>query len=389
MLLFLFAFVLPYDEPVTVNIFTPGDEDSKFYRIPAIVTAPNGSFVVATDRRKVVQLDLPNPIDVVIKTSHDGGLTWGATKLIAGNNPKGYGDSALIVDKQTGNILCLFNGNNGFFQSTSTDPIRNYLSISKDNGETWSEPKDITYMLYGAECDHPERQTWDGMFLTSGAGHQLRSGRLMVVGVVRKHLTAGLFNYVVYSDDHGETWDVGISPATSGGDESKVIELNNGDVMMSIRHKPYRFQAISHDKGLTFDPQENRPDMVDPACNGDIIRYTSTKDGYDKDRILFVNDHHPSLRENVSIKVSYDEGKTWAYSKVIYPGDAWYSAATIRQDGMIAVYFERVDDQARSNMDLMLMSLEWITDGADKYIPPDPTKAAKRAAPRRYQVYNL
>lgn len=377
MLLIYLCLCLAYDEPTVSTVFSPGDEDSKYYRIPAIVTAPNGSLVTATDKRKVTLTDLPNPIDVVVKTSHDGGLTWGPTKLIAGNNPKGYGDASLVVDKETGNILCLFNGDNGFFQSTSNNPQRNYVSISKDNGETWSEPRDITPMLYGFECEHPERKTWDGMFLSSGASLQLRSGRLMVVGNVRKHGVSGIFNYVVYSDDHGETWDIGISPATSGGDESKVVERNNGDVMMSIRHKPYRFAAISHNKGLTFDPQVDRKDMVDPACNGDIIRYTSTKDGYDKDRILFVNDHHPSQRKNLSIKISYDEGETWSFSKVIHSGDSWYSSAAITPDGKVAVYYERAE-KGVSYMDCMVITLEWISDGKDKYTPPNPEKATNQ-----------
>lgn len=384
MFLILLSLVRAYEDPITVTLFSPGDEGSKYYRIPAIVTAKNGSLVTSTDKRKNTQVDLPNPIDVVVKTSHDGGLTWGPTKLVAGNNPKGYGDASLVVDQENGHILCLFNGNNGFFQSTADNPIRNYVSISTDNGETWSEPRDITPMLYGSECSNPERQTWDGMFLSSGAAMQLRSGRIMVVGVVRKHGVSGIFNYVVYSDDHGENWDIGISPATSGGDESKVVELNNGDVMMSIRHKPYRYMAISHNKGLTFDPQEDRPDMVDPACNGDIIRYTSTKDGYDKDRLIFVNDHHPSQRKNASIKISYDEGKTWQVSKVIHEGDAWYVACTVTLDGKIAVYYERAEGGV-SYMDVVLMSLEWVTDGADKYKPPNPSKIVRRGSSKRHR----
>lgn len=384
MIFFIISLCISYDEPTVVTIFHPGDEESKYYRIPAIVLAPNGSLITATDKRINNGGDLPNKIDVVVKTSHDGGITWGPTKLIATGNPKGYGDSSLVVDHETGNILCLFNGNNGFFQSTSSDPIRNYISISKDNGETWSEPRDITYMLYGDECDNAERKTWQGMFLSSGASLQLRSGRIMVVGVVRKNGVSGIFNYAVYSDDHGETWDIGISEACSNGDESKVVELNNGDVMMSIRHKPYRFMAISHNKGLTFDAPVDRPDMVDPACNGDIIRYTSTKDGYDKDRLIFVNDHHPSLRENLSIKISYDEGQTWAVSKVIHAGDCWYASAAITNDGKIAVYYERAEGKA-AYMDVVLMSLDWITDGADTYTPPNPQKAKNKVGRIRHR----
>lgn len=369
MLFFFFTACFSYKEPTVVTIFNPGDDGSKYYRIPSIVVAPNGSLITATDKRIYKPDDIPNIVDIVVKTSHDGGLTWGPSKIIASGNPKGYCDSSLVVDKETGNIILLFNGNNGFFNSTSVDPIRNYISISKDNGETWSTPRDITFMLYGSECSHPERQTWEAMFLSSGKTLQLKSGRIIVMGVVRKKNSPGFFNYAVFSDDGGDTWDVGIKPGCTQGDEAKVVELNNGDILLTVRHKPYRFSAISHNKGLTFDDYVERKDWPDPAVNGDIIRYTSTLDGYDKNRLLFINDHNSEAKKNTTIKVSYDEGKTWPVSKVIHSGDAWYSTFCIKPDGTIAVYYERYDNEY-FYMDLVLMSLEWITDGADKYTPP-------------------
>lgn len=376
MILLLLSLSFSYDEPTVVTLFSPGDEGSRSYRIPAIVRAVNGSLITSTDKRINNIGDLPNKIDVVIKTSHDGGLAWGPTKTIATGNPKGYGDASLVVDRETGNVICLFNGNNGFSQSTSSDPSRQYICISKDNGETWSEPRDITYMLYGDECSNPERKEWPGMFLTSGAALQLRSGRLMVVGDVRKKDVSGAYNYAVYSDDGGETWDMGLVPVPFVGNEAKVVELNNGDVMMNIRNRPYRLLSISHDKGLTFSEAEPIPELVDPSSDGDIILYTSVKDGFDKNRLVFVNDHHPSQRKNLSIKISYDEGKTWPVSKVIHEDAAWYAAAAVTSDGKIAVYYERGDGDY-CYMDVVVMSLEWITDGADTYKPPDPTKAWK------------
>lgn len=375
-LILLFCICRSYDDPTVITVFNPGDDGSMYYRIPSIVVAANGSLVTATDKRKYKPDDIPNIVDIVVKTSHDGGLTWGPSKVIASGNPKGYCDSSLVVDRETGNIILLFNGNNGFFNSTSSDPIRNYITISKDNGETWTEPRDITYMLYGDECDHYERKTWEAMFLSSGKTLQLKSGRIIVIGVVRKKGFDSFFNYAVYSDDGGENWDVGITSGCTNGDEAKVVELNNGDVMMTVRHKPYRYMAISHDKGLTFDDFYERKDMPDPAVNGEIIRYTSKKDGYDKDRILFVNDHNSVSKLNATIKLSYDEGKTWAFSKVFHAGDAWYSTLCIKPDGTIAVYYERYNN-GFFYMDVVLMSLEWITDDADKYIPPNPNKIKK------------
>ena len=57
-------------------LYRPGDYDSKNYRIPAIITAKDGSLVVATDKRKNNDRDLPEDIDILINRSIDGGRTW-------------------------------------------------------------------------------------------------------------------------------------------------------------------------------------------------------------------------------------------------------------------------------------------------------------------------
>lgn len=56
-------------------VYRPGNYDSKFYRIPAIVTAKDGSLVTAADKRIEHNDDLPAKIDVVSRRSTDGGKT--------------------------------------------------------------------------------------------------------------------------------------------------------------------------------------------------------------------------------------------------------------------------------------------------------------------------
>ena len=63
---------------VRTVLYRPGDYDSRNYRIPAIITAKDGSLVVATDKRKYNDADLPEDIDIIINRSTDGGLTWSA-----------------------------------------------------------------------------------------------------------------------------------------------------------------------------------------------------------------------------------------------------------------------------------------------------------------------
>lgn len=365
-------------QPIHKRIVKRGDDGSEFYRIPAIVVAPdNKTLVTATDKRWSSVLDLPRKIDVIIKISHDNGLTWTQSLTITGGktDPIGYGDPALIVDRQANLIFCLFTGNKGTFDSTKDDRQKNYYCVSKDNGKTWSSVIDITDMLYGTGCRDPVRSEYYSCFLTSGAGLQTRSGRLMLVGIVRENSGRGLSTHTVYSDDHGKTWAMSNSRSVSNGDESKVVQLNNGSILMDIRTKPNRRYSISNDEGITWNGAYAQPDLQDPACNGEIIRYTSTLDGYNKNRLIHTNLHHDSQRKNLVIKISYDEGNTWPIEKVIEPSYAIYSAVTTSPiDGKIYVYWEKsIDDSVGSGCDMVLttLTLDWITDGKDTWTPPN------------------
>ena len=134
-------------------LFDMGDGGSRFYRIPAIVTAADGSLVVVADRRWDRINDLPSHIDVVARRSEDNGKTWSDVITIAGNDTDiGYGDPAIVLDKNTGSLLCIFASGNGLWQSNEEDLMRIKISRSVDNGKIWSPPADITDQIYGKNC---------------------------------------------------------------------------------------------------------------------------------------------------------------------------------------------------------------------------------------------
>ena len=346
-------------------LFTPGDAGSKNYRIPAIITAADGSLVTVTDKRWNNAGDLAAKIDPVVRRSTDNGKTWSDPLVIANfGAPTGVGDAALVMDKRNGNLLCLLAANKGFFQSTNADPIRLVIVRSTDNGVTWGTPVDITNQIYG-----PNPQ-WKGIFVASGRAHQLRDGKIVAALAVREDVagTEKINNYMISSVDGGLNWTTSAGRAELDGDEAKIVELNNGNLMMSIRNSGTRRFNISTDKGLTWGTAYNQAAITDPNCDGDFIRYTSTLDGYNKNRLLHTIPF-ASNRTNVSVLMSTDEGGTWPTRKTIFAGASAYSSLTVLPDGTLGIYYEN-GENSTYQMYFVRFSLNWLTNGADTYTTP-------------------
>jgi sialidase-1 len=139
--------------------------------------------------------------------------------------------------------------------------------------------------------------------------------------------------------------------------------LADGSWMINSRTngKGMRYVHVSKDEGKMWETRPE-PELIDPGCNGSIIRYTSKKDGFKKNRLLFSNAKMQKGRENMTVRISYDEGKTWSEGKTIYKGGSAYSSLTILENGDIGLFFEK--DGHKENP-FVSFSLEWLTDGKD------------------------
>ncbi|MCR8668702.1 glycoside hydrolase [Aestuariibaculum sp. M13] len=343
--------------PEFVTLFEKGMEEGVLcYRIPSIVTAPNGDLIAAIDQRVPSCGDLKwsRDINIIIRRSPDNGKTWSNIQTVV-DFPDGYSasDPSMIVDKETGDIFMFYN-----YMDLETEKDVYYMHVvkSSDNGKTWSKPEDITSQIAKPEWHN------DFKFITSGRGIQTSSGKLLHTMV---NLNKGL--HVFGSDNHGKSWyfiDTPIMPA----DESKIVELVDGTLMINARVNKtgMRYVHISKNEGQTWETK-TASSLIDPGCNASIIRYTSKKDGFDKNRLLFSNAKSEKDRINLTVRISYDEGKTWSKGKTIYAGSSAYSSLTILENGDIGVFFEK-DDYVKN--DFARFTLEWLTDGKDAFTHP-------------------
>lgn len=336
------------------NLFDATKNDSiTCYRIPSMVTATNGDLVVAIDERVPNCGDLKNNknINIVLRRSTDNGKTWlPIQRIVDFPFGKSASDPSMIVDKITGDIFMFYN-----FMDVENEKDVYYFHVikSSDNGKTWSKPQDITRKI--------SKRKWknDFKFITSGRGIQTTSGWLMHTIV---NLKEGVF--VFFSKNHGKTWRLRRKPVGKI-DEAKLVELENGKLMVNARvnNKGTRGVFTGTKKAKKFKEQKAYQPLIDPSCNGSIIKYTSKKDGFDKNRLLFVNPKSFKKRKNLTVRISYDDGKTWSEGKTIYTGSSAYSTLTILQNGDIGLFFEK--DGYTKNV-FTSFSLEWLTDGKDR-----------------------
>lgn len=343
---------------------------SRYYRIPAITTAKNGWLVAVTDKRFGSNGDLPNNIDVVARVSKDNGITWSEPVTIAGTaelgGNYGHGDPAIVTDMVTGDIFVLVCSKEGFFYGTPQSPQLIKVIASRDNGETWEAPVDITNQLYASGCADPTRKTWHALFPSSGSFTQTKDGTLMCVAPVRytsntTHSTFGA--HIISSSDHGKTWTLSNKAALLDADESKIVELDNGNLLVSSRHAGNRYYAVSSNGGESWSPRRTWSQLTEPGCNGDLIRLTSSSIS-DKSRLLHSIPNAGS-RQNVTVFLSTDEGGSWPVKKSICPKGSAYSSLTVLPDGTIGCYYEEDGLEGGYQMRYVRFSLDWLTNGED------------------------
>jgi sialidase-1 len=360
--------------PKHTDLFISGTDGYHTYRIPALLTTKRGTLLAFCEGRKAGSSDSGN-IDLLLKRSSDGGRTWSNQQRLWDDKANTCGNPCPVVDQQTGTIWLLMTWNHGddnegaIKKNTSRDTRRVWVSRSDDDGLTWSKPTDIT-----ATTKRPE---WRWYATGPGVGIQLQKGpwkgRMVIPcdhSVVSANDPDGYNSHVIISDDHGKTWNIAgtITPKVN---ECQVVELADGTLMLNMRNydrsKTTRAVATSTDGGITWSKVTHDPVLVEPICQASFLRYTLPPK-HDRNRLLFSNPAHAQRgdRKDMTIRLSYDEGKTWPVSKLLYAGPAAYSCLTVLHDGNTACLYEAGKKHPYEKIVFASFTLDWLTGQMEK-----------------------
>lgn len=338
-------------------LFNKGDAGYGCYRIPAIVKTKTGALLAFAEARRSWCAD-SQEIDLVMRRSDDDGRTWSAPQTVLSgtdSDPNAVatrGNPAPIVDYETGRIVLLSTMDPG----TTSRPRTPYVQVSDDDGRTWSKARNI-----GDQIDDP---AWGwyatgpvhGIQLTRGA----HAGRL-VAGTNYDNGAGKNAGQLVYSDDHGVTWHKGATDLRSDAtpQEISVVEKVDGGVYAGARNNAgtsgaSRMAAVSNDGGQTFSaPFATIVGLTTPVVQGSLQRLRAVDRGDKYNRILFAAPADPDRRRYMTIRSSFDEGKTWqsvAEGTRITSDWSGYSDMAVLDTGEIGLLYEGGTVDARDQI---------------------------------------
>lgn len=337
-----------------VGVRHAGDDNSAAFRIPGLVTTNKGTLLGVYDVRYNSSVDLQEHVDVGLSRSTDGGKTWEKMRLPlafgeTGGLPaaqNGVGDPSILVDTKTNTVWVVAAwthgmGNQRAWWSSHPGMDVNHtaqlvMSKSTDDGKTWSEPINVTEQV--------KDPSW--YFLLQGPGRGITMGDGTLVFPIQYIGSDRIPNAgIMYSKDSGKTWKIH-NHARTNTTEAQVAEVEPGVLMLNMRDNRGGSRAVytTTDLGETWKEHESsRTALIEPVCMASLISVKAKDNVLKKDILIFSNPNSTKNRNNMTIKVSLDGGKTWSpeHQVLVDEGYGWgYSCLSMVDKETVGILYE-------------------------------------------------
>ncbi|QQD15110.1 sialidase family protein [Sphingobacterium sp. UDSM-2020] len=343
------------------TVFKSGDDGYKSYRIPAIVKDKSNNLIAFSEGRVEHAGDYGN-VDIVYKISSDNGKTWGPLQIAVDQDKLQAGNPAPIVDLldpqyPKGRIFLFYNtGNNHEGDVRKGNGIRECWYItSTDGGKTWAAPTNITTAVHrpnqpGFNPNYTFKEDWRTYANTPGHALQFDSGKYKGRIYIPANHSEGdpkpagkdYFAHSYYSDDHGKTFKIGNTISFEGGNETMAAQISETGLYMNTRNQQgnvrNRIVSYSNDGGATWDTTFYDKNLPDPVNQGSTL---SWKKG--KNYILAVcNAASQKDRDNLTLRISKDQGKTWYFNHVVAKAPVGYKDSYAAYSDIILINNKKI-----------------------------------------------
>ena len=148
--------------------------------------------------------------------------------------------------------------------------------------------------------------------------------------------------------------------------EAMIAERSDGSVLLvarSVSKANRKIVTTSADGATGWSTPRFHPQLWEPICMASIIAHPS-----EPGTLLFSNPHSLAFdregreipagrgrRQNLSIKLSRDDGKTWPLNKTLETDPSAYSDLAVLPDGTVLCLYEAGESIACARF-----NLEWI-----------------------------
>ncbi|SFT01957.1 sialidase family protein [Sphingobacterium wenxiniae] len=344
-----------------VTVFKSGDDGYASYRIPAIIKNKAGELIAFAEGRVDHAGDYGN-VDLVYKISKDKGKTWGKLQIAADYDQLQAGNAAPVVDLldpkyPQGRIFLFYNtGNDHEHEVRAGKGLREVWYItSTDGANTWSEPINITAQVHrpnqpASDPTYTFAEDWRAYANTPGHALQFDSGKYKGRLYIPANHSSGnpkeagkdYFAHAYYSDNHGQSFHLSDKITFEGGNETMAAQISDTELYMNTRNQQgnvrNRIVSYSSDGGATWDTTFYDRNLPDPINQGSTLSWKKGK----KYILAVCNASDEKNRDNLTLRLSKDKGKTWYYNKTIAKAPDGYKGAYAAYSDIVLMKKNRV-----------------------------------------------
>lgn len=329
-------------------VYLSGESAYSHFRIPSLISIENRLFAFAEARKHSASDH--GQIDIVLKQSDDGGISWGELIIVAQSEGQSAQNPTPFYVSDQNKIILLFTKRTDGADTesmiragTSAGYMAVFQTESLDFGVSWSDPIEIT--------DQVKKDDWNWYALGPGGAltlknHPTKSGRIVVPAnhsLGNNNQNNALGAHVIYSDDGGHSWFIGASDSKGEGlinpNETALAELSDGRLYLNTRNHSsedtvaHRAFTISTDGGESFTHLfRHEPSLLTPIVHCSMATTQSS--------LYFIGPNDRNDRNNLGLWKNDMDLSNWVFVKRLHEGFSAYSSAVSLSDNQLGILFE-------------------------------------------------